>query len=207
MCKWYSKVVSVINGKVSSSTLVEVTSLPWLRTPQENDEQPWKWKKSSTKRKYSENKLLNYTTISTKLKLTTEFLVYSLLSYSLYFLFYKGMAMAFIEESHGKRWLFYPLLQLETTPNTKPACSAAEIRGKTAFWLLIGRSGALCKSSFWEISIDWLLFRSIDFGQIFDRSNFKFDRSTCQGLRISSYLLMKFVILLLLSYRNRKHKN
>jgi hypothetical protein len=72
-------------------------------------------------------------------------------------------------------------LQLETTPNTKPACSAAEIRGRTAFWLLIGRSGALCKSSFWEISIDRLLFRSIDFGQIFDRSNFKFDRSTLSG--------------------------
>jgi hypothetical protein len=178
MCKWYSKVVSVINGKVSSLTLVEVTSLPWLRTPQENDEQPWKWKKSSTKRKYSENKLLNYTTISTKLKLTTEFLVYSLLSYSLYYSPNKGMAMAFIEESHGKKWLFYPPLQLETTPNTKPACSAAEIRGRTAFWLLIGRSGALCKSSFWENSIDRLLFRSIDFGQIFDRSNFKFDRST-----------------------------
>jgi hypothetical protein len=83
-------------------------------------------------------------------------------------------------------------LQLETTTNTKPACSAAEIRGRTALWLLIGRSGALCKSSFWEISIDRLLFRSIDFGQIFDRSNFKFDRSTFQGLRISSHFLMKF---------------
>jgi hypothetical protein len=99
-----------------------------------------------------------------------------------------------------------PLL-LETTKNTKPACSAAKIRGKTAFWLLIGRSGALLKSSFWEISIDRLLFRSIDFGQNFDRSNFKFDRSTFQDLRISSHFLMKFVIPLLLSYRNRKHKN
>jgi hypothetical protein len=49
------------------------------------------------------------------------------------------------------------LLQLETTTNTKPACSAAEIRGRTSFWLLIGRSGALCKSSFWEISIDRIL--------------------------------------------------
>jgi type I site-specific restriction endonuclease len=96
------------------------------------------------------------------------------------------------------------LLQLETTPNTKPACSAAEIRGRTAFWLLIGRSGALCKSSFWENSIDRLLFRSIDFGQIFDRSNFKFDRSTFQGLRIFSYLLMKFAIPLLLSLQKQK---
>jgi len=57
-----------------------------------------------------------------------------------------------------------PLL-LETTTNTKPACSTAKIRGRTAFWLLIGRSGALCKSSFWEISIDRLRakFRSIEF--------------------------------------------
>jgi type I site-specific restriction endonuclease len=89
------------------------------------------------------------------------------------------------------------LLQLETTPNTKPACSAAEIRGRTAFWLLIGRSGELCKSSFWENSIDRLLFRSIDFGQIFDRSTF-------QGLRISSYLLVKFAIPLLLSLQKQK---
>jgi hypothetical protein len=42
MCKYYNKSASVINGKVSSSTLVEVTSLPWLRTPQENEEQPRK---------------------------------------------------------------------------------------------------------------------------------------------------------------------
>jgi hypothetical protein len=52
---------------------------------------------------------------------------------------------------------------LETTKNTKPACSAAKIRGRAAFWLLIGCSGALCKSRFWENSIDRLLFRSIDF--------------------------------------------
>jgi hypothetical protein len=50
------------------------------------------------KEKVSENKLLNYTTRSTKLNLSTEFLLYSLLSYSLYS-FNKGMAMAFIEES------------------------------------------------------------------------------------------------------------
>jgi hypothetical protein len=60
-------------------------------------------RKNSIKRKYFENKLLNYTTISTKLKLTTEFLVYSLLSYSLYYSLNKGMTMAFIEESHGKK--------------------------------------------------------------------------------------------------------
>jgi hypothetical protein len=110
MCKWYSKIVSVINGKVSSSTLVEVTSLPWLRTPQENDEQPWKWKKSFTKRKYMKINYWIYTTRSTKLNLTTEFLLYSLLSYSLYHPPNKGMAMAFIEESHGKKWLLYPPL-------------------------------------------------------------------------------------------------
>jgi hypothetical protein len=61
-------------------------------------------------------------------------------------------------------------LLLETTKNTKSACSAAKIRGRTAFWLLIGCSGALCKSRFWKNSIDRPLFRSIDFGQSFDRS-------------------------------------
>jgi hypothetical protein len=50
------------------------------------------------KEKVSENKLLNYTTRSTKLNLSTEFLLYSLLSYSLYSSFNKGMAMTFIEE-------------------------------------------------------------------------------------------------------------
>jgi hypothetical protein len=57
-----------------------------------------------------------------------------------------------------------PLL-LETTTNTKPACSGAKIRGRTTFWLLIGRFGALCKSSFWEILIDRLLakFRLIEY--------------------------------------------
>jgi len=44
-------------------------------------------------------------------------------------------------------------------------------------------------------------FQSIDF--YFDRSTFKFDRSTFQDLQISSHFLMKFVIPLLLSYRNR----
>jgi hypothetical protein len=47
-------------------------------------------------------------------------------------------------------------------------------------------------------------FRSIDFGQSFDRSTFKFDRSTFQDLRISSHFLVKFAIPLLLTYRNRK---
>jgi hypothetical protein len=55
------------------------------------------------KEKVSENKLLNYTTRSTKLNLSTEFLLYSFLSYSLYYSLNKGMAMAFIEESHGKK--------------------------------------------------------------------------------------------------------
>jgi len=163
------------------------------------------------KEKVSENKLLNYTTRSTKLKLSTEFLLYSFLSYSLYYSFNKGDGYGFYRRKLGQEMTPLPSsrvsLQLETTTNTKPACSAAEIKGRTAFWLLIGRSGALCKSSFWEILIDRLLLRSIDFGQSFDRSNFKFDRLTFQDLRISSYFLMKFVIPLLLSYRNRKHKN
>jgi len=51
------------------------------------------------KEKVSENKLLNYTTRSTKLNLSTEFLLYSFLSYSLYYSPTRGMAMAFIEES------------------------------------------------------------------------------------------------------------
>jgi len=55
------------------------------------------------KEKIYENELLNYTTRSTKLNLTTEFLAYSLLSYSLYYSPNKGMAMGFIEESHGKK--------------------------------------------------------------------------------------------------------
>jgi hypothetical protein len=55
------------------------------------------------KEKVSENKLLNYTTRSTKLNLSTEFLLYSFLSYSLYYSLNKGMAMAFIEESQGKK--------------------------------------------------------------------------------------------------------
>jgi hypothetical protein len=55
------------------------------------------------KEKVFENKLLNYTTRSTKLNLSTEFLLYSFLSYSLYHSPNKGMTMAFIEESHGKK--------------------------------------------------------------------------------------------------------
>jgi hypothetical protein len=51
------------------------------------------------KEKVSENKLLNYTTRSMKLNLSTEFLLYSLLSYSLFYSFNKRMSMAFIEES------------------------------------------------------------------------------------------------------------
>jgi hypothetical protein len=45
-------------------------------------------------------------------------------------------------------------------------------------------------------------FRSIDF--YFDRSTFKFDRSTFQDLRISRHFLVKFVIPLLLTYKNTK---
>jgi hypothetical protein len=44
------------------------------------------------KEKVSENKLLNYTTRSTKLNLSTEFLLYSFLSYSLYYSLNKEMA-------------------------------------------------------------------------------------------------------------------
>jgi hypothetical protein len=164
--------VSVINGNVSSSTLVEVTSLPWLRTPQENDEQPWKWKKSSTKRKYSENKLLNYTTISTKLKLTTEFLVYSLLSYSLYYSYNKGMAMAFIEGSYGKKWLFYPSSATRDNPKheTSVFCSGNQredcfLASDWVFWRALQKQflGKFDRSTF--ISIDRLRanIRSIEF--------------------------------------------
>jgi hypothetical protein len=62
-----------------------------------------KMKEKLYKEKVSENKLLNYTTRSTKLNLSTEFLLYSFLSYSLYYSLNKGMAMAFIEESQGKK--------------------------------------------------------------------------------------------------------
>jgi hypothetical protein len=62
-----------------------------------------KMKEKLYKEKVSEKKLLNYTTRSTKLNLSTEFLLYSFLSYSLYYSLNKGMAMAFIEESHGKK--------------------------------------------------------------------------------------------------------
>jgi hypothetical protein len=55
------------------------------------------------KERVYENELLNYTIRSTKLNLITEFLVYSLFSYSLNYSLNKGMAMAFIEESHGKK--------------------------------------------------------------------------------------------------------
>jgi hypothetical protein len=121
------------------------------------------------KEKVSENKLLNYTTRSTKLTLSTEFLLYSLLSYSLYYSPTRRHDYGFYRRELGQEMTHLPssrvLLLLETTTNTKPACSAAEIRGRTAFWLLIGRSGALCKNSFWEISIDRLRanFRSIEF--------------------------------------------
>jgi hypothetical protein len=90
-----------------------------------------------------------------------------------------------------------PLL-LETTKNMKPACSAAKIRGRTAFGFWLGVLARSAKTVSGK-------FRSINF--YFNRSNFKFDRSTFQDLRISSHFLMKFVIPLLLSYRNRKHKN
>jgi hypothetical protein len=121
------------------------------------------------KEKVSENKLLNYTTRSTKLNLSTEFLLYSLLSYSLYYSPTRWHGYGFYRRELGQEMTSLPSsrvpLLLETTTNTKPACSTAKIRGRTAFWLLIGRSGALCKSSFWEILIDRLRakFRSIEF--------------------------------------------
>jgi len=121
------------------------------------------------KEKVSENKLLNYTTRSTKLNLSTEFLLYSFLSYSLYYSLTRGHGYGFYRRELRQEMTPLPSsrvpLLLETTTNTKSACSAAEIRGRTAFWLLIGRFGALCKSSFWKILIDRLRanFRSIEF--------------------------------------------
>jgi hypothetical protein len=44
--------MSVINGEVSSSTLVESSSLPWLRTPQKLEEQTWKIEEKLYKEKY-----------------------------------------------------------------------------------------------------------------------------------------------------------
>jgi hypothetical protein len=44
--------VSVINGEVTSSTLVESSSLPWLKTPQELEEQTWKIEEKLYKEKY-----------------------------------------------------------------------------------------------------------------------------------------------------------
>jgi hypothetical protein len=90
MCKYYNKSVSVINRNVSSSTLVEVTSLPWLRTSQENEEQPWKWKESFTKRKCLRTKA---TGIHYKMHEIKTYLLFSELSQQ------GGMAMAFIEEN------------------------------------------------------------------------------------------------------------
>jgi hypothetical protein len=67
---------------------------------------------------------------------------------------------------------------LETTKVTKPACSAAKIRGRTAFcheeapdWV------------FWRTSakISYGKFRSIDFYSI-DRLRAKFDRSSSSEL-------------------------
>jgi len=82
-----------------------------------------------------------------------------------------------------------PLL-LETTKVTKPACSAAKIRGRTGFC-----HGEAPDWVFWRASakVSSGKFRSIDFGQNLDRSTFKFDRSTFQDFRISKYFHMKFL--------------
>jgi hypothetical protein len=77
-----------------------------------------------------------------------------------------------------------PLL-LEITKNTKPACSAAKIRGRAAF----------CHGG---VS-DWVFWRALQ-KQVLEN----FDRSTFQDLLISMHFLMKFAIPLLLTYRNRK---
>jgi len=99
-----------------------------------------------------------------------------------------------------------PLL-LETTKVTKPACSAAKIRGRTAFC-----HGEAPNSAFWRASatVNSGKNRSIDFDRHrskFDRSTFKFDRSTLQDFLISKHFLMKFFIPLLLTYKTQKHKN
>jgi hypothetical protein len=68
-----------------------------------------------------------------------------------------------------------PLL-LETTKVMKPAYSAAKIRGRTAFC-----HGEAPDWVFWRASakVSSVKFRSIDFGQ-------NFDRSTFQDFRIST---------------------
>jgi len=74
-----------------------------------------------------------------------------------------------------------PLL-LETTKVTKPACSAAQIRRRTAFC-----HGEAPDWVFWRASakVSSGKFRSIDFGQ-------NFDRSTFQDYQISKHFHMKF---------------
>jgi hypothetical protein len=81
-----------------------------------------------------------------------------------------------------------PLL-LETTRVTKPACSAAKIRGRNAFC-----HGDTPDWVFWRAyaKVSSEKFRSIDFEQNFNRSTFKFDRLTFQDFQIFKYFHMKF---------------
>jgi hypothetical protein len=86
-----------------------------------------------------------------------------------------------------------PLL-LETTKVTKPACSAAKIRGITAFchgeapdWVFWRAYAKVSSGKFW----------SIDFGQ-------NFDRSTFQDFRISKHFHMKFCHSSLIDLENTK---
>jgi hypothetical protein len=97
-----------------------------------------------------------------------------------------------------------PLL-LEKTKVTKPACSAAKIRGRTGFC-----HGEAPDWVFWSASakVSSGKFRSIDF--IFDRStsgkirsiDFKFDRlSFFRTSEFSKQFLMNFAIPHLLTYK------
>jgi len=99
-----------------------------------------------------------------------------------------------------------PLL-LETTKVTKPACSAVKIRGRTAFlswrssWL--GVLARFCKSKFWEISIDRLIFDRSTSGKI-RLIEFKFDRSSSSELRIFQVIPHEFCHSSLIDLQNIK---
>jgi hypothetical protein len=92
---------------------------------------------------------------------------------------------------------------LETTKVTNSACSAAKIRGRTAFC-----QGEAPDWAFWRASATVSSEKNILIElKSIDRHRTKFDRSTFQDFRISKHFLMKFAIPLLLTYKTQKHKN
>jgi hypothetical protein len=92
-----------------------------------------------------------------------------------------------------------PLL-LETTKVTKPACSAAKIRGRTAFC-----RGEAPDWAFWLASatVSSGKIRSIEL-YLIDRLRAKFDRSTFEDFRISKHFHMKFCHSSLIDLQNTK---